>query len=207
MVEDLHYTLVPLSNMLIAFENDISRVQTELEKFSCILNKDVDKFLKEKAITFDKQGWSRTHLLYTSYKGELVLVGYFTLANKNFMVKNNSRISKTLKRRVAAFGQYNEDLKSYIVTAPLIAQLAKNDDYSDLILGDTLLKYACDEVRKAQGIVGGRLVYLECEDKEPLKEFYHSNGFVEFGKRELEVDEKDDLIGSYLIQMMKYLKG
>ena len=192
--------------MLLAYNNNNELVQTELDKFSCILNKDVEKFLREKAILFDRQGWSKTHLLYTSYKGEMVLVGYFTLANKNFVIKNNSRISKTLKKKVANFGQYNEELKQYIVPSLLIAQLGKNDNYRFLLTGDVLLKYACDEVCKVQSIVGGKFVYLECEDKERLKEFYISNGFTVFGERKLESDEKDDFKSSYLIQMLRYLK-
>lgn len=38
-----------------------------------------------------------------------------------------------------------------------------------------------------------------------LKEFYSSNGFVNFGKRKLENDEIDKFEGEYLIQMLKYL--
>lgn len=206
MNESLHYKIVPLNTLLLAYNNNNELVQTELDKFSCILNKDVEKFLREKAILFDRQGWSKTHLLYTSYKGEMVLVGYFTLANKNFVIKNNSRISKTLKKKVANFGQYNEELKQYIVPSLLIAQLGKNDNYRFLLTGDVLLKYACDEVCKVQSIVGGKFVYLECEDKERLKEFYMSNGFTVFGERKLESDEKDDFKSSYLIQMLRYLK-
>lgn len=205
MINDLNYTIVPLKNLLAACEGSEERVQTELDKFSCVNNRDVERFLKEKAVVFDKQGWAKTHLLYTSYKGQMVLVGYFALANKNFIIKNNSKVSKTTKKRIKNFGQYNDDLKQYVVVASLIGQLGKNDTHKDLIDGATLLKYACDEVRKVQGIVGGRFVYLECEDKAFLKEFYLNNGFVEFGKRELDLDEKDDITGVHLIQMLRYL--
>ena len=68
-----------------------------------------------------------------------------------------------------------------------------------------LLSYACDTVKQAQALLGGKIVYLECEDKVRLLEFYRNNGFVDFGKRELEVDEKDDMEGKYLIQLLKYL--
>lgn len=200
-----HCTIVTLKNLILAYNEDLSAVQDELNKFSCILNKDVENFLKDKSILFDRQGWSRTHLVYMSYKSSMVLVGYFTLANKNFVVKNNSKISQTLKKRISKFGQYNEELKQYVVPSLLIGQIGKNDYYKFLIDGSVLLKYACDEVEKVQSIVGGKFVYLECEDKERLKDFYISNGFVEFGKRELESDERD-LTGKYLIQMLKYLK-
>ena len=39
-----------------------------------------------------------------------------------------------------------------------------------------------------------------------IKDFYKSNGFVEFGMRELEADERDDLTQTYLVQLLKYLK-
>lgn len=205
MIEDLHYTIVPLTQLLLAYNNDLNSVKQELDKFSCVLNKDVENFLKDKAITFDQQGWSKTHLIYTSYKGENVLGAYFTLSNKNFVVKNNTALSKSLKKRIANFGQYSEELKQYIVPSVLIGQIGKNDNYSSLIQGDRLLKCAFDEIRKVQSIIGGKFIYLECEDKERLKEFYKSNGFIEFGKRDLEHDE-DNLTGQYLIQMLKYLR-
>ena len=57
-----------------------------------------------------------------------------------------------------------------------------------------------------QEIVGGKIVYLECEDKPRLIDFYSENGFVNFGKRMLDRDETDTLSGEYLIQMLKYMK-
>lgn len=46
------------------------------------------------------------------------------------------------------------------------------------------------------------LSFLECEDKLKLREFYESNGFVCFGKRNLERDEKEKNSGNYLFQML-----
>ena len=48
-------------------------------------------------------------------------------------------------------------------------------------------------------------MFVECEDKERLKEFYENNGFVYFGKRNLEKDERDKNSGQYLLQMLKDL--
>lgn len=197
--------------MVDAFSENESMVHNILSTFSCLNNKDVERFLKEKALIFDKQGLSKTHLVFTSYKDEMVLVGYFALATKSFVIKRNNRksrfdkISNTLLKRIAKHGQYDKDTEQYIISAPLIGQLGKNDKYSDLITGDILLKYACDTVRKVQSFIGGRVVYLECEDKPGLVEFYKTNGFVSFGRRALDADEKD-FSGHYLIQMLKYLK-
>ena len=94
------------------------------------------------------------------------------------------------------------------MSAPLIAQLGKNfsNSYNILITGDELLKLACDTVREGQKAFGGKFVYLECEDKTKLTEFYGDNGFVNFNNRPLDKDEKDDLSGEYLVQMIKFLK-
>lgn len=77
-----------------------------------------------------------------------------------------------------------------------------NNGYNNLISGDVLLKLACDKVKEAQDILGGRFVFLECEDKEKLKEFYENNGFVCFGKRNLEREEMERNSGKYLLQML-----
>lgn len=96
----------------------------------------------------------------------------------------------------------------YIIPAPLIGQLGKNFDngYNKLISGDALLKMAVDKVRQMQNIGGGNIVYLECEDKEKLVKFYSDNGFVNFGKRCLEKDERETQAGEYYLQMLKYLE-
>lgn len=179
-----------------------------LSDFSCPLNKDVEKFLRTSAIIFAQQGIAQTHLVFASYKSKPVLCGYFTLTNKNFTIKKNFNISNSLKKRLMKFATYNNEFKNYAISAPLIAQLGKNfsNGYNELITGDELLKIACDMVKSIQGIIGGKFVYLECEDKPKLTEFYEKNGFINFGQRHLDKDEKDDLSGEYLIQLLKYLK-
>ena len=96
---------------------------------------------------------------------------------------------------------------NYMISAPLIGQLGKNftNEYNKLIPGDVLLKLATDKVRAIQAVLGGKFVYLECEDKAPLLDFYGSNGFVTFGKRDLDRDERDLQAGQYLVQLLKYL--
>ena len=62
-------------------------------------------------------------------------------------------------------------------------------------------------MREAQRIIGGKFVYLECEDIPKLIDFYTGNGFCDFGSRELDGDEKGKFSGKYLIQMLRYLGG
>jgi hypothetical protein len=178
-----------------------------LSSFSCPLNQDVEVFLKLKAIEFAKQGLSQTHLVFTSYKQENVLVGYFTLASKYITVKGSKKMSNTLKKRIRKFSVYDSRLKSYCLSAPLIAQVGKNyaENYDSLITGDELLALACNKVAKIQLDLGGRFAYLECEDKPALLDFYEQNGFCAFDYRSLDPDETG-LDGEYLVQLLKYIK-
>ena len=178
-----------------------------LSSFSCPLNPDVEHFLKHTAIEFAKQSIASTYLIMASYKDEYVLAGYFTLANKIFCIGKDSLPNRKWKSRLAKFGQFDKNIQRYTISAPLIGQLGKNytSSYDKLITGDELLKLALDKVRAMQDIVGGKIVYLECEDKEPLIDFYSKNGFVNFGTRALERDETDKLSGDSLVQMLRYL--
>lgn len=183
-------------------------VKSILSDFSCPLNADVEHFLKHTAIEFAKQGISSTYLIMASYQNKYVLVGYFSLANKIFCIDRDSFPNQTWRRRIAKFGQYDTTIKRYTLSAPLIGQLGKNfaHNYNQLISGDELLYLALEKVKEMQYIVGGKIVYLECEDKGSLLDFYSENGFVNFGRRYLDRDETDKLSGEYLVQMLKYMK-
>lgn len=197
------YVKVSLSKLISQIGED--NVKNILSDFSCPINSDIETFLRKKAIEFEKQSISATHLIFTSYKSQNVLVGYYTLATKAFNV-TKSAISKSMSKRINKFATYDTDLKSYILPAPLIAQIGKNftNNYNSLITGDELLSIAIDDVKVIHQIAGGKVVYLECEDKPRLIDFYSRNGFVSFGNRSLDKDETD-ISGEYLVQMLRYL--
>lgn len=185
-------------------EEDVKN--TYLSNYSCPLNKDVEQFLREKAILFAKQGISATHLVFTSYKGEPVLVGYFTLAFKHLAIKYSVKINSKLRGRLKKFGTYNAETKTRTIVAPLIAQLGKNyaNGYNQLITGDELLDMACQKVGAIFHLGGGKVAYLECEDTPQLLQFYRRNGFVDFDRRPLDKDEEQTLSTSHLVQMLRY---
>ena len=196
------YNVIRLEDMYKAL--DENNLKNLLNQFECELNKDVEYFIREKAIDFLKLGISQTFIVTTSYKSKQVIVGYFALTNKVTKVKKSS-LSNTLRKRLGRYANNDEiDDKYFSISLPLIGQLGKNykDNYNELISGDFLLKLACDKVKEAQKILGGKFVFLECEDKPKLKEFYESNGFVCFGKRNLERDEREKNAGEYLLQML-----
>lgn len=185
--------------------NSIGEKKTKeiLNDYNCSLNCDVEYFLKEKAIEFSKQDISRTYIVLSQYKDQNVIVGYFAITNKVTNIKRVN-LSATKKKRLLKFAVYDKETRTYSISLPLIGQIGKNysNGYNKLITGDILLKLACDKIKEVQELVGGRFVFLECEDKLKLREFYESNGFVCFGKRNLERDEKEKNSGNYLLQML-----
>lgn len=202
------YLKVSLGEMIKQLGED--RVKSILSSFSCELNIDVEQFLKRTAIPLEKQGVSKTMLVFTQVSGEQALIGYFTLANK-FIAIDKAKISESLRKRVNKFCNSFYDpvsnSKIAFISAPLIGQLGKNytDGLNKQITGDELLKMACEQVARAQECIGGKIVYLECEDKHKLIEFYKRNRFFQFGKRDLDADERDTLSGQHLIQMLRYM--
>jgi len=199
------YKIVNLKLMVEEIGED--RTKEILSSFCCPLNEDVESFLTVKAIDFAKQGWSQTHLVMASYRDEPVLVGYFTLANKYITVDSRKITSGTQRKRIAKHSIFDNRLRAYCLSAPLIAQLGKNfaNGYNKLITGDELLYMACKKISTIQLDLGGRYAYLECEDKKPLVDFYSRNGFYEFDTRRLDRDEVG-VSGEYLVQMLKYIK-
>ena len=178
------------------------KVQEILDEFKCEKNIEVEKFLKEKAIPLSKQGISKTYIVTTKIQEDNIIVGYFSIANKMTKMKKDFFGGKT-KKRFERFAETNKNSDTYFASLPLIGQLGKNfnNGYDQYISGDSLLRLACNQVKEVQNLIGGRFVFLECEDVDKLKDFYESNGFMCYNKRKLEKYESENNI-RYLLQMI-----
>ena len=199
------YVQVKLSEMIEQLGEE--ETKSILSQFMCPQNKDVEDFIKYKAIEFSKQGLAKTTLVYwlSDDKTEKYFVGYFAIAPKYIRVLKDS-VSNNLSKKLNKHGNYNPDTRDYIVVAPLVGQLGKNytDGNDYLIYGSDLLQMAIEKVKEVQKEIGGRFVFLECEDKTKLINFYKENGFTECGKRKKDRDEVG-VDGEYLIQLIKYI--
>ena len=88
-------------------ENTGEQMLTDmLSGFSCPLNLNVEKFLKENAVDFTKKNQSVTYLVFSN--SEAAIVGYFTLAIKPIVV-NSTIISNTVRKKLLRVGKINED--------------------------------------------------------------------------------------------------
>ena len=95
-------------------------------RFSC-QDKDVEKFLKEKALDFDKRNKSRTYLLIDGDKDEeIIIMGYYTLTLKS--LKYNANLSKSKVKKIDGFRSDVIETESV-----LIGQLGKDYIYRNKI--------------------------------------------------------------------------
>lgn len=196
---------IPLLDMVEQLGEE--RVKDILSDFSCPQGKDVEYFLKNRALEFAKQKITQTQMIFLQYKEETRLVGYYSLTNKFISVKDTG-VSNSLRKRIAKFGTRDTVNKGFMIPAPLIAQLGKNftDGLNKQISGDELLKMALDKIVTAQLILGGKIVYIECENIPQLLEFYNRNGFIRFAERQKESEEEGRIVGDYLVQLLKVIK-
>lgn len=188
--------------MLIALKKFLEMASEEkvaevISFFKCEKDPDIENFIKDKAITYERKAKSRTYLIFDEealLTGEFKLLAYFAVAMQTLKIPEGTSSSQI--RRLDGLYSRKGDGMITEIPAFLIGQLGKNDSYADEIVGDEITDYALSVISRAQEIIGGRIVYIECQDKLELKEFYSRNGFKVFRQ---DTDDK-------LIQMVRLLK-
>lgn len=180
--------IIGLQSLLKALDKET--VQEILNKFESIPNtetgkvNDVEYFLYSKAIQFESMAISTTHLIFSEHKGNDVLVGYFSVANKPLTMskRNYSNLSSSQKRKLCRGGRKTES-GGYVLNSYLIGQIGKNYSKEALqtrsITGNMILTLAYDTLLQAKMIVNAKYVWLECADTPKLLDFYKSFGFSE----------------------------
>lgn len=199
------FVQIKLEDMISELGENV--VKSILSTFSSPSNADVQDFIRNKAIEFSKQALSKTTLIYwmSEDQKEKYLVGYYTLANKFLNVCHDS-ISKTMSKRLFRHGTYDSCKRIHTIPAILIGQLSKNftDGNDFLISGSDILQMALNRIQIIQKEIGGKFVFLECENEPKLIKFYEENGFVRCGERQRDRDELGGN-GNFLQQMIMYL--
>ena len=158
-----------------------SKCHELISTFECPINSDIAHFIHNNAIEFAKQQIAISYLIIPIDSDELVLAGFFTLTNKFVNIDGDS-ISKTLRRRIQKFSQYDKQTNQFMVAMPLIAQLGKNfsTELPIHISGIGLLEMALKCVQHIEHMLGGKTTYIECDHQQKLFEFYSRAGFLMF---------------------------
>ena len=168
---------------ILDFLEDVGKETLEelFQSFSCPLNLEIEDFLRTKAVDFAVKKISMTYLVFNEDND---LLGYYTLTHKSLTIPKVS-VSKTLQRKIERFSSQDIEADSYQASAFLLAQLGKNlsIDTGKGIKGIELLKCSLDILKKVQHLIGGGIVFLECEDKPKLIDFYQQNNFRPYNMR------------------------
>ena len=171
--------IIPLKRLLE--EHDEEKVKTLLNSFSCSKNLEVENFLKNSAILFEKLNKSRTYLIFK--RGTTDILAYFTLTISILKIVDDDVSKKTLKK-LDGISKEKREFPVY-----LIGQLGKNDKFWNEISGKEILEKAINLIYKANEIVGGRVILIETLNNEKPIKFYEENGFKILQKR---LDKKVD---------------
>ncbi len=171
--------------------------------FNCIAdpfvskNKDVEAFLKTKAVQSFKLSTSSTYLVRST--DGVDLLGYFTLALKMLTIKGcilSSMQEKTIRR----FGSFDAETESYKLPAVLLAQFGRNfSEASASIDGKELMNSALKCIKTIFSLSSGKTAFLECEPCEKLIRFYERCGFSLLGNTTFSKEDKE------LVQMFRFV--
>ena len=176
--------------------SDAEKAQKLISFFVCKKDLDIENFLKEKAILFEKIGKSRTYFLYDEEEDEFKILAYFTLAIQVLKVPEELLSG----RKTKIFDGFSSKIRGIKITefpAILIGQFGKNELYQNCISGSEVMEYCLLILLEGQLRLGGRIIMLECKDIPYLISLYESFGFQ---KLEKEYDEDE------LLQMIKILE-
>ena len=160
-----------------------AELQQCLSNFSCPINPEIEQFVVNNAIEFARKKLSVTYFAVNE-QGKIVAV--FTLAHKAVEIGSTS-LSNSKRKKISRYAILDSESGSYTVSAFLIAQFGKNYavDEGKAISGNELMDLTFEILEKVQHDIGGGIVFLECEDKAKLLDFYQNdkNGFMPFNER------------------------
>ncbi|SHJ33450.1 hypothetical protein SAMN02745751_02310 [Dethiosulfatibacter aminovorans DSM 17477] len=176
--------------------SDEEKAQELISIFVCEKDLDIESFLKNRAIQFEKLGKSRTFFIYDEDKDEFEILAYFTLAIQVLKIPEGMLSGNKIKK----LDGLSANMRGNRITefpSILIGQLGKNEMYPGTISGSEVLEYCLAKILEGQVRLGGRIIMLECKDTPYLVTLYEKFGF--------NVLEKDYEEGE-LLQMIKVLE-
>ena len=175
------YQVINILDMIESVGED--EVKSILSDFSCKRNPEIENFVRKNAVDFAKKKMSVTYIVVDDTES---ICAIFTLTHKAIEITNKN-LSNTMRKRIQRHSRLDESTGSFNVSAFLIAQFGKSDTKTseENISGNALMDFTFEVLTAVQHDIGGGLVYLECEDKEKLINFYSSepNQFFKFGER------------------------
>ena len=156
---------------------DISNI---LSSFICDEDKDIENFLYEKAVMFEKASKSRTYLVFDEElfsQGIPTILAYFSISLKALILPEDMSVRKRKEMDGFSGKIYGRPVRE--IPCYLIGQLARSSKFTkSIISGADIIDMAMSVIKTSYDLVGGRWVLIECRNNPKLIEFYTENGFT-----------------------------
>lgn len=159
-----------------------------LSHFCVSRNHDVEHFIQNLAVPYEKSNNARTFLFLSDNQKPL---GFVSLSLTSLVLP--SGISENLKKKLRGYGRSSsESIPCY-----LIGQLARFDSVvKEELSGNDMFSIIADDIDAAYQIFGGRVVSIDCSDE--LVHYYEKRGFVVLNK----IGNLNQMV--YLIRDIRY---
>lgn len=168
--------------------SDENEAQKLISIFVCKNDPDIECFLKDRAIKFEKLGKSRTFLIYNEDADHVEILGYFTIALQVLKIPEGFISGK----KIQLLDGLSSNLRGSRITefpTILIGQLGKNDLHRGTISGSEIMEYCLAMILEGQKRLGGRIIMLECKNVPYLINLYQKFDFKtlmkDYGQDEL----------------------
>ena len=119
--------------------------------------------LHTQALDFARRKLAVTYLLINE---EGKISAFFTLTHKAVQIEN-AALSVRLRKKIARYAVPDRGSGGFVLSAFLIAQFGRDFTEHD-ITGAELMTSCLNILRRIQRVIGGGVVYLECENEEKL---------------------------------------
>ena len=171
-----NFYLLSLQYLIDNYSNN--QIKKKLKSFKCSINKDIEEFLHNKAITFEKKLRDRTYILLDK---ETQIAGYFSIAISVLYAKD---IQNDILLEIGDLNTPKD------IPCLLIGQIAKSDKFKDFKIGGYLMDLAIEQLEVVNKILGGRFILLDAINNDKVIKFYESFGFIAIDKESLKENVK-----------------
>jgi hypothetical protein len=164
--------LLSLREQILEGSTKLVELDTQFKEFCCARDEDVQTFIRNKAIKYERSGLSRTYFYTMSREVKATdIVAYFSVAITSV---DYTKVSRAKREKVLGStpGRINRNHFGGL----LIAQLARDDRFDENVISGAELVEACEEIIElGRNYLGGRVIYLDC--KEAVVPLYEKNGY------------------------------
>ena len=126
-----------------------------ISSFSCAKDSDLEAFLKNKAITYERLAKCRTYLFVNkdTLANQIDILAYFSVGIRSISISKG--LSNNFLRKLDGYSDkiYNERIRN--LPAYLIGQLAKNDNFASDIKGDEIIQTTIQVISEFYSGLGG----------------------------------------------------